>query len=141
SSPILESHAGSIGRSQLGVNVDHGDAAMISNPARARARMPAVAGTFYPRSPQTLSQAVAGLLAAADVDERPRRCGIIAPHAGYTYSGPVAARAFASVRRSPATQRIIVVGPAHFVPFAGIAAPSDMTFRTPLGEMPVDVAA
>ena len=114
---------------------------MISNPASARARMPAVAGAFYPRSPQTLSQAVAGLLAAANVDERPRRCGIIAPHAGYAYSGPVAARAFASVRRSLAIERIIVVGPAHFVPFAGIAAPSDVGFRTPLGEMPVDVAA
>jgi AmmeMemoRadiSam system protein B len=114
---------------------------MISSRASLRARAPAVAGSFYPQSVETLSQAVANLLAAADVQERPHRCGVIAPHAGYAYSGLVAAQAFASVSRLHGIERIIVVGPSHFVPFPGIAAPSDVAFSTPLGDMPVDVAA
>jgi len=54
----------------------------------------------------------------------------------------VAAEAFASVRRLRGRiERAIVIGPAHFVPFRGIAAPSDTAFSTPLGEVPVDFAA
>jgi len=75
------------------------------------------------------------------VQQRSRYCGIIAPHAGYPYSGQVAAAAFASVRRCGWIKRAIVVGPAHFVLFSGLAAPSDTAFATPLGEVPVDVAA
>ena len=69
---------------------------MISNRANSQVRAPAVAGTFYPRSAKTLSATVADLLFAADVDQRPRRCGVIAPHAGFAYSGLPAAHAFAS---------------------------------------------
>jgi len=115
---------------------------MISNRATPRARPPAVAGSFYPRSAETLRRTVGNLLSAAEVQERSHRCGVIAPHAGYAYSGPVAAHAFASVRRLHGRiERAIVIGPAHFVPFRGIAAPSGTAFTTPLGEVPVDVAA
>jgi AmmeMemoRadiSam system protein B len=104
-------------------------------------RAPAVAGTFYPRSPETLRQTVGNLLAAAEVRQRSQRCGVIAPHAGYTYSGPVAAEAFAGVRGLRGRiARAAVIGPAHFVPFRGIAAPSDTAFATPLGEVPIDIA-
>jgi AmmeMemoRadiSam system protein B len=104
-------------------------------------RAPAVAGTFYPRSPETLRQTVGNLLAVAEVRQRSRRCGVIAPHAGYTYSGPVAAEAFAGVRGlCGRIARAAVIGPAHFVPFRGIAAPSDTAFATPLGEVPIDIA-
>ena len=115
---------------------------MISKSAILRVRAPAVAGSFYPRSAETLRRTVDNLLAAAAIEKRPRRCGVIAPHAGYVYSGSVAAEAFASVRSLPGRiERAIVIGPAHFVAFRGIAAPSDTAFTTPLGEVPVDVAA
>ena len=105
-------------------------------------RAPAVAGSFYPGSAQTLSRTVDDLLASADVGQRAQRCGIIAPHAGYAFSGPIAAAAFASVRGLRGRiARAAVLGPAHFVPFRGIAAPSDTAFATPLGKVPVDVAA
>jgi AmmeMemoRadiSam system protein B len=66
---------------------------------------------------------------------------VIAPHAGYAYSGLVAARAFASLRQLHGRiKRAIIIGPAHFVPFVGICAPADWAFTTPLGDVPVDVA-
>jgi AmmeMemoRadiSam system protein B len=101
-----------------------------------------VAGSFYPRSAETLSRTVTDLLAAARVEERPHACGIVAPHAGYVYSGAAAAEAFASVRHLRGRiKRALVIGPAHFVPFRGVAAPSHSAFASPLGEMPVDEAA
>lgn len=107
----------------------------------ASPRAPAVAGTFYPRSAQTLSQTVGNLLATAKVQEGLYPCGVIAPHAGYAYSGVVAARAFANLRRLHGQiERAIIIGPAHFVPFFGIAAPTHAAFTTPLGEVPVDLA-
>ena len=67
---------------------------------------------------------------------------MIAPHAGYVYSGPVAGHAFAALADgASAIRRAVVVGPAHFVPFRGIAVPSAVAFRTPLGEVPLDLAA
>lgn len=114
---------------------------MISNRAGPRPRAPAVAGSFYPRSGEALRRTVDDLLSAVAVQQHPRRCGVIAPHAGYAYSGQVAAAAFASVRGCGWIKRAIVIGPAHFVPFSGLAAPSDTAFATPLGEVPIDVAA
>jgi MEMO1 family protein len=115
---------------------------MSSNRASLRARAPAAAGTFYPRSAETLRRTVDNLLAAAQVEERSNRCGVIVPHAGYAYSGWVAAEGFASVRHlQGCLQRTVVIGPAHFVPFLGIAAPSSTVFTTPFGAVPVDVAA
>jgi AmmeMemoRadiSam system protein B len=115
---------------------------MIGKRAGSRARPPAVAGSFYPSSTQTLSRTVGDLLSHAAVQQRARRCGVIAPHAGYTFSGSVAAEAFASVQfLRGRIRRAVIVGPAHFVPFVGIAAPSATAFTTPLGEVPVDVAA
>jgi len=115
---------------------------MISKRDSLRARAPAVAGSFYPGSAATLSRSIDGLLSSAAVEARARRCGVIAPHAGYAFSGLVAAHAFASVRPLKGQiARAVIIGPAHFVPFAGIAAPSDTVFATPLGEVPVDGAA
>jgi len=105
-------------------------------------RQAAVAGSFYPASAKKLNQKVADLLAASPARERPDLSGIIVPHAGYVYSGPVAAAAFMSVRSVKSRiRRAVIVGPAHFVPFRGIAAPSHRAFVTPLGEMPVDTEA
>jgi MEMO1 family protein len=114
---------------------------MIANRAHPRTRAPAAAGSFYPRSEKTLRQTVESLLSAVPVQQRSQPSGIIAPHAGYAYSGQVAAAAFACVRSCGWIKRAIVIGPTHYVPFPGIAAPSDSAFTTPLGDVPVDVAA
>ncbi len=67
---------------------------------------------------------------------------IIAPHAGYVYSGPVAGHAFATLAgRKGTIRRVVVIGPAHFVPVRGIAVPTADAFRTPLGDVPLDRAA
>ena len=105
-------------------------------------RAPAVAGLFYPRSAETLSRTIAGLLGEAGDPKGLRPRGVIAPHAGYAYSGRVAAKAFANLRPLRGqVERAVVIGPAHFVPFRGIAAPSNSAFATPLGEVPIDLAA
>lgn len=102
-------------------------------------RRAAVAGSFYPASAQSLRRMVADFLAAAPAREQPGPSAIIVPHAGYVYSGPVAAQGFASVQNAKSRfRRAVVVGPSHFVRFRGIAAPSHAAFATPLGEMPVD---
>ena len=64
---------------------------------------------------------------------------LIAPHAGYVYSGRVAAAAFATIREAAQTiTRVVLIGPAHYVRVRGIAAPTVDTFATPLGHVPVD---
>jgi MEMO1 family protein len=103
-------------------------------------RPPAVAGTFYPKDADHLRAAVESLLAAAKgakADRPPQ--AVIAPHAGYAYSGPVAGHAFAALGEiAPQISRVVVIGPAHFVPFRGIAVPTAEGFGTPLGNVPLD---
>ena len=108
----------------------------------SRSRPARVAGQFYPGSAENLSRTVSRLLASAETKERSGISGIIVPHAGYVYSGPIAASAFASLPSSQSRfRRCVLVGPSHFVPFKGIAAPSFTSFSTPLGELPVDTVA
>ncbi|MGH6896869.1 MAG: AmmeMemoRadiSam system protein B [Geminicoccaceae bacterium] len=106
-------------------------------------RPPAVAGTFYPAVAGRLHAAVGGFLAAANgscAEQRPK--ALIAPHAGYVYSGAVAGHAFAALGEAASQiRRVVVIGPAHYVPFRGIAAPRAEAFRTPLGDVPLDRAA
>jgi len=106
-----------------------------------RTRRPAVAGTFYPGEPEALAAAVRDLLARAappGPGEPPPKA-IIAPHAGYVYSGEIAASAFARAapRRGEVT-RAVLLGPAHRVALRGLAAPGAERFATPLGDVPVD---
>ncbi|WP_072390863.1 AmmeMemoRadiSam system protein B [Hyphomicrobium sp. CS1GBMeth3] len=115
---------------------------MLLNRTTAGPRPAAVAGSFYPASAEHLGRTVSALLAAARSREQPGLRGIIAPHAAYVYSGPTAAEAFASMRHLKGSiDRVIVVGPAHYVPFRGVAAPSSTAFATPLGESPVETSA
>ena len=106
-------------------------------------RAPAVAGTFYPDEAGALRAEVDRLLGEVTGDREgnmPR--ALIAPHAGYAYSGPIAARAFHElVAAEVPFTRVVVIGPSHHVAFRGIAAPSAAAFRTPLGEVPVDQEA
>lgn len=102
-------------------------------------RPPAVAGRFYPGEPDQLESEVSRLLdhaagAAAGVPK-----ALIAPHAGYVYSGCVAAAAFATLRhRAHTIERVVLVGPAHYVHLTGIAVPTAAAFEMPLGRVPVD---
>ena len=109
-------------------------------------RPPAVAGAFYPADATKLDAQVARYLAAAaprgSVPEGPAPKAVIAPHAGYIYSGPVAASAYARLALARETvSRVVLIGPAHRVPFRGIAASGATAFATPFGPVPVDVEA
>lgn len=101
-------------------------------------RPPAVAGFFYPDEPEELAAEVDRHLAAArDHGLTPK--AVIAPHAGYRYSAPVAASAYAGLRRFAGTvRRVVVLGPAHRVRLQGLALPSVGAFETPLGHVPID---
>ena len=108
-------------------------------------RQPAVAGYFYPSGTRELGAMVDRLLAEASgvgaASALPPKA-IIAPHAGYIYSGPVAARAFAMLASGRGSiRRVVVIGPAHYAWFDGVAAPSSPAFQTPLGVLPVDRSA
>ena len=102
-------------------------------------RRAAVAGSFYPADPDRLRRQILDLLAGSDARATTAPKAVIAPHAGYIYSGPVAAAAFAKLRGCDAAfARVVVIGPAHYVPIRGIAMPQVDAFETPLGRVPVD---
>jgi hypothetical protein len=110
-------------------------------------RPPAVAGMFYPGDPGELRRYVAAMLedartAAAAHAPLPPPKAIIVPHAGYVYSGPIAARAYAALLPARARiTRVVLLGPVHRVWVAGLALPGAEWFDTPLGRIPVDRAA
>jgi MEMO1 family protein len=102
-------------------------------------RPAAVAGSFYPGDPPRLEAEVDRLLTQMPPSGGTAPKALIAPHAGYLYSGAVAASAFAQLRgRADAINRVIVIGPAHYVPLRGIALPTAQAFATPLDRVPVD---
>jgi AmmeMemoRadiSam system protein B len=160
--------------------VDRSEAAVMSQPIRIRPA--AVAGLFYPAAPAALRAQVGELLAeagrrAAGAGHTPLAGNgigipkaIIAPHAGYTYSGPIAASAFAALApgiptcptaapaasaapagghqpkgaaagAAAAVRRVVLLGPSHRVAFRGLALPDSETFSTPLGQVPLDFNA
>jgi hypothetical protein len=105
-------------------------------------RHPAVAGMFYPADPRGLRADIDGYLADAADESGPAPKALIAPHAGYVYSGPVAAHAYARLRAvADRITRVVLLAPAHRWPFHGLAIPSADEFQTPLGRIPVDRAA
>ncbi len=105
-----------------------------------RVRPAAVAGSFYPAAPGELRGLVDALLDRAEpvsLPGMPR--ALIVPHAGYVYSGPVAATGFRALAESGLRpRRIVLIGPAHYVPFPGLALSPAQAFATPLGLVPVD---
>ena len=109
----------------------------------ASVRPPAVAGSFYPRDPDQLKSMVEVLLREAPAQgDGPAPKAVIAPHAGYVYSGPVAASAYARVLpRRGEVERVVLLGPAHTVPLGAVATPTADAFETPLGLAPVDTTA
>jgi AmmeMemoRadiSam system protein B/AmmeMemoRadiSam system protein A len=109
----------------------------------ASIRNAAVAGTFYPGEARSLLSEIDDLLGGVDPAPRlgfPK--ALVVPHAGYIYSGPVAAHAYDEL--APArglVKRVVLLGPVHRVPVRGLAIPTDTAFATPLGQVPIDTAA
>ncbi|MBF7729090.1 AmmeMemoRadiSam system protein B [Pseudomonas sp. N040] len=106
-------------------------------------RHAAVAGLFYPADPAQLAREVRQLLAAAAAPASPARVpkALIVPHAGYVYSGPIAAQAYARLQPlAGRIKRVVLLGPVHRVPVRGLALPACTTFATPLGSVPLDSA-
>ncbi|TMG88322.1 MAG: AmmeMemoRadiSam system protein B, partial [Betaproteobacteria bacterium] len=107
-------------------------------------RPPAVARLFYPDDARVLADEVAAYL--DQTEETPLVPGfpkaVIVPHAGYIYSGPVAASAYDLLRPARGVvKRVVVLGPCHRVPVHGLALPRAKAFDTPLGRIPVDCEA
>lgn len=101
-------------------------------------REPAVAGQFYPAEKEALEEQVALLLAKAEpLDEEEAPNFLIVPHAGYPYSGPVAAQAFAQVKGGN-FKTVILLGPAHQAYFSGTALDGNDFWQTPLGRLALD---
>ncbi|MDQ1314368.1 MAG: hypothetical protein QG662_477 [Pseudomonadota bacterium] len=103
-------------------------------------RPAAVAGMFYPDNPVELKRTVAGLLASAGATEpaSPPKA-LIVPHAGYIYSGSVAASAYALLGAlRDRIRRVVLLGPTHRVYVHGLALPEADRFATPLGEVELD---
>ncbi len=110
----------------------------------SQVRPAAVAGMFYPRDARALDRDVADLLDG--VENLAPRFGhpkaLIVPHAGYVYSGPVAARAYDELGAARGiVKRVVLLGPVHRVPVRGLALPGSDAFDTPLGRVPVDAEA
>lgn len=104
-----------------------------------KVREAAVAGQFYSGQADALRREVDELLQAATATDEPAPKAIIAPHAGFMFSGGVAATAYARFRpASGRIRRVVILGPSHFVPIRGLAASSAEWFETPLGRLRVD---
>lgn len=104
-------------------------------------RMPAVAGMFYPSEKQELLNTLDNLFREATGEEDSAPLALIVPHAGYVYSGKVAASGFRMLDRNFSFRHIFVIGPAHRVYFNGIDIFTRGDFITPLGNVPTDPLA
>lgn len=104
-------------------------------------RPPAVAGLFYPADPGQLAHEVQEFL----TEVRPQTLhpkALIVPHAGYLYSGPIAASAYATLQDiAPRIRRVVLLGPTHRVAVRGLAVPDAEAFDTPLGRVMLDTNA
>ena len=104
-------------------------------------RPAAVAGMFYPADPRQLQLDVQKFLTAAQPQTLNAKA-LIVPHAGYIYSGAIAASAYATLRSlAPRIRRVILLGPTHRVAVNGLALPDTDAFDTPLGRVQLDVDA
>ncbi len=110
-------------------------------PQAPKVREAAVAGLFYPRNPEELSRLVSRLIEESQPREPlPGLKALICPHAGYRFSGSVAARAYALLAGQRFSQ-VVVLAPAHYAAFAGASVAVVHEFETPLGRIPVSPLA
>ena len=107
-------------------------------------RQPAVSGTFYPADASRLRAAVHAYIDATpfDANDAATIKALAVPHAGYVYSGPIAAAAYARLKQRAGTiSRVVLLGPVHRVPVRGLALPGCDAFATPLGDVRIDAGA
>ena len=108
-------------------------------------RKPAVSGSFYPAQRDALERQLALFLSEAGTAPHPGAAvpkAIIGPHAGYVYSGPVAARAYAKLAAARGRiSRVVLIGPSHHVAFHGLAVNVSDAWETPSGSVALDTAA
>lgn len=103
-------------------------------------RRPAVAGSFYPSDPEKLKRAISSYLSEAEKDRvelKGRIYGIVSPHAGYIYSGPVAAYGFSHLKNSD-MEGFVIIAPSHRGRFNGASVIPEGLFSTPLGDVSID---
>lgn len=104
-------------------------------------RQPAVAGTFYPADSEKLQTMLSTYISAAKSSDKIPKAMIV-PHAGYIYSGEIAASAYARLKAGADTiKRVVILGPSHRVGFKGLAVSHAEFFNTPLGKIPLDMKA
>jgi MEMO1 family protein len=104
----------------------------------AAVRPSAVAGLFYSKRPNILRQEIGEMLAAVEQKQLPAKIrGIIAPHAGYMYSGPTAAAAYAQLIGS-SYETVVIAAPSHHEYFEGVSVYPGTSYETPLGQVPID---
>src|SRR5690349_2851732 len=113
---------------------------MLRERGNTSIRPPAVAGLFYPDDARELRDVVSAYLRQSPTNSAgtPPKA-LIVPHAGYIYSGGIAAAAYANVAaRRNAIRRIVLIGPSHRVYLRGMAVPAASAFATPLGRVDID---
>jgi AmmeMemoRadiSam system protein B len=108
---------------------------LVINPVPARRA--AVAGSWYPGEQDVLLEEVDRYLSGAESADVPHPIGIVAPHAGLMFSGPVAAHAYHLLQPAQADVAVLV-GPSHYVGFKGVALYPKGVFETPLGALKID---
>lgn len=102
-------------------------------------RQPAVAGSFYPADPKELAGTIDGFLAKAAPPPLENIVALVAPHAGYVYSGPVAAYSYALLKGKK-FDRVVVIAPSHYEAFDFSSVYDGAAYATPFGQVPVDQA-
>jgi MEMO1 family protein len=108
----------------------------------AKVRPAAVAGRFYPADPAELRSLINLMLAQVPPATGPAPKALIAPHAGYPYSGPIAASAYAQlIPARHEIRRVVLLGPSHYFALDGLATSSAEAFATPLGLVTLDLKA
>ena len=117
---------------------------MTTSTGHLRVRPTAVAGTFYPAAPERLAESLRASFAAAHQPEGdlPLPKAIVVPHAGYVFSGPIAASAYLRLVPGRTTiTRVVLLGPSHYVHFHGLAVSTADALATPLGLVRIDAGA
>jgi len=109
-------------------------------PTDQRVREPAVAGLFYPKEAAALSRMIEEYLGAADPEPIAELKALICPHAGYLYSGPVAARAYCLLPGRD-FRTVVVLAPSHYAGFRGASVCGATVYRTPLGTVAISEKA
>ena len=106
----------------------------------AQIRQAAVAGLFYPADKKSLKEDIEEYLEQASYARDSIPKAIVVPHAGYIYSGPIAASAYKQIiPNRDKINRVVLLGPSHRVAFSGLAVPESDVFTTPLGNIPIDL--